>query len=175
MKCSGCQADLDANSKFCPSCGNAVELESAAAEPEKNEEFSLGQSVLSLAIGLAVFGWFSGWFSSDDAGSEGVARQPVQSSMAASAPSTKTIQQWAQTIERGIAPDDLIAQIGRPDSTQETGAELSGMKRWLIFDYGSRVLNQHTGKTETLRVGFSWGAATMIAEGYGGKEIELPL
>jgi TonB family protein len=103
---------------------------------------------------------------------EPVAAQQRQSASTASIP--KQIEQWAQTIKRDSKPEDVIQLLGRPDSASEVGPALSGVNRWLIFEYRDLAINRYTGKTESLWVAFSWGSAWSIKEGSSETEIELP-
>ena len=178
MTCSKCSADIDDGVQFCPSCGNAVADASPVADKEEKKGRSPTQSVISVIVGVAIFGWWNGWFSSDAPESQVAPPQDSSQPVAASAQDkAKTIQEWARTIRAQSTPEQVIALIGRPDATQETGAQLvaGGDKRFLVFSYRDYVRNPHTGNTDVLRVAFSWQSAYSIQQGSTGKEIRLPL
>ena len=178
MICSKCSTDIDDGVQFCPSCGSAVADASPAADKEEKKGRSPTELVISVIVGVAIFGWWSGWFSSDAPESQVAPQQNSSQPVAASAQDkAKTIQEWAQTITARSTPAQVIALIGRPDATQEAGAQLvaGGDKRYLVFSYRDYVRNPHTGNTDLLRVAFSWGSAYSIQQGSTGKEIQLPL
>jgi hypothetical protein len=88
----------------------------------------------------------------------------------------KSLDQWACILSGGKTPDDVIRLIGRrPNSAEETGPSLAGVNRWLIYDYDNLILNRHTGKTDMLRVAFSWQKAQLVKEGCCGKELDVLL
>ena len=82
MNCSNCSEAIQADTKFCPSCGEKVAGISNSDDVKEKENVSVTQGIGAVIGVIIAAGWMIGVFDGDDSG------QPSQAAQAASAPST---------------------------------------------------------------------------------------
>jgi hypothetical protein len=64
MKCGGCGEKIAEAARFCSVCGENLYEAGTQIDSGKGKS-PIAQSIIAIAVGLAIFGWGSGWFDND--------------------------------------------------------------------------------------------------------------